>query len=511
MPEVCVNGSAEAVDPCRLSFRLLATRRYMLDNELTISELVPGAVARPSLQNAMMPYHTSVPDVSFENGTAVFSAQNGQPAEGTLFVGAFHPGIHLSADVRSLTPGSAALLEIAPYDGSFRLRILAEPGKAAVFEQTLDGKRLDAKVQTGQTVPPPPFRLSAIVAGPTVLVTVRKNDTVSFLASAALADEPDIRRKSFAGYLKCAAGASLKPGGQAVLERAAVALTAGVGQADFRIVTDGPGCRPYMENGRMFCTFSARAGLKYTKSVASFDPATFDFKMEGILLTNYGDGDELLRNDAVNHLFRDRDGTWKGVGVGWSNAAHNLDPATRTGSGLVVCESESNPLHGIHVLPARQLTVGTEKSEDPYFTYDADADKWRLATSTFTPQGLRAHLWESDSWDGPYSRLAGPGPYDSTGCQIMEFGGARYVMTANREQQLPVYSYPTLDYCGELKLDFKPFNRECPNGRIFMAFAETPPGSPWRYILLTMDRENFAGMPDPNWTYGAMYFYGANP
>ena len=27
-------------DPCELQFRLLATRRYMLDNELTISELV---------------------------------------------------------------------------------------------------------------------------------------------------------------------------------------------------------------------------------------------------------------------------------------------------------------------------------------------------------------------------------------------------------------------------------------------------------------------------------------
>ena len=510
MTSRCKMKLSETIDPCHLSFRLLATRRYMLDNELTISELVPGAVARPSLQNPVMPYCTNAPAVSFENGTAVFSAGKKQ-AEGTLFVGAFYPGIHLSADVRSLTPGSAALLEIAPYDGSFRLRISAEPGKAAVFEQTLDGKRLDAQVQNGPTVPPPPFRLSSIVAGPTVLVTIRKNNTVSFLASAALADEPDIRKKSFAGYLKCSAGATLPPGGQAVLERAAVSLSAGVGQADFRIVTEGPGCRPYLENGRMFCTFSARAGLKYTKSVASFDPATFDFRMEGILLTNYGEGDELLRNDAVNHLFRDRDGTWKAVGCGWSNAAHNLDPATRTGSGLIVSESESNPLHGIHVLQARQLSVGTGKSEDPYFTYDADAGKWRLATSSFTPDGLRAHLWESDAWDGPYTDIAGPVPYDSTGCQIMDFGGKRYVMTANKQQQLPVYTYPTLDYCGELDLDFKPFNQECPNGRIFMAFAETPPGSPFRYILLTMDRENFAGMPDPNWTYGAMYFYGANP
>ena len=45
---------------------------------------------------------------------------------------------------------------------------------------------------------------------------------------------------------------------------------------------------------------------------------------------------------------------------------------------------------------------------------------------------------------------------------------------------------------------------------IFTAFAEMPSGYPYRYIMLTMDRQNFPGMPNPNWTYGGMYFYGAN-
>ncbi|MCR4573030.1 MAG: hypothetical protein K5787_04620, partial [Lentisphaeria bacterium] len=332
--------SSRVVDPCALQFHLLATRRYMLDNELTLSELIPGTVARPSLQNALMPYCTTTPSIAFENGNVVFSGNDGQPTEGVLFVGAFFPGVHFSMDVQSLSDGSATLMDIAPYDGSFRLRVRAEPNHPVEFEETLNRQQLDAKIDNAQVVPPPPFRLSAIVAGPTVLLAMRKNDTVRFLASIALADEPDIRQKQFAGYLKCAAGAALPPDGKAVIGRAATALTAGVGQADFRIVTDGPGCRPYMENGRMFCTFSARAGLKYTKSVASFDPTTFDFKMEGILLTNYGDDDDLLRNDAVNHLFRDADGIWKGVGCGWSTTAHNLDPATRRGSGLIVCEAE---------------------------------------------------------------------------------------------------------------------------------------------------------------------------
>ena len=29
--------------------------------------------------------------------------------------------------------------------------------------------------------------------------------------------------------------------------------------------------------------------------------------------------------------------------------------------------------------------------------------------------------------------------------------------------------------------------------------------------MLTMDRQNYPGMPKRNWTYGAMYFYVANP
>ena len=93
----------------------------------------------------------------------------------------------------------------------------------------------------------------------------------------------------------------------------------------------------------------------------------------------------------------------------------------------------------------------------------------------------------------------------------MDFGGSKFVMTANVKQMMPVYSYPSLDYCGELRLDIPPFGKESPNGRVFMAFAELPDGYPFRYLMIAMDRKNFPGMPDPNWTYGSIYFYGMNP
>ena len=494
-------------------FKLLASRRFVLDNELKLAELVPGTVMAPGVQHPLVwSMDGTPPQVAFEDGIMRLSAV-GRPAEGAVFVSGWLPGAHYSADFESLSDGAAAVLVWRDEKEDVLLRIRAEPGKPVAFEERVGGKTVAAKLEKPMVVPAPPFRLSGVVAGPTMLIAARKDGIVSYLGAVTFADSPDLRARRFLGSMKFGVGASLPANGRAVVSHAEMALTAGVGQADFRIVTDGPGCRPYFENGRMFCTFSARAGFKYVKSVASFDPALLDFRMEGVFFTNYGDGDDLLRNDAVNHLFYDRcSKTWKACGVGWSVASNNLDPKTRRGSGIVAMECTKNPLHGITVFQAHPLLMeGGLKSEDPYFMFDETTNKWRFATSTFAEKGLRPCLWEADKWDGPYRRIAGPGLYDSTGCQIMDFGGSKFVMTANVKQMMPVYSYPSLDYCGELRLDIPPFGKESPNGRVFMAFAELPDGYPFRYLMIAMDRKNFPGMPDPNWTYGSIYFYGMNP
>lgn len=511
LPAVCALAVGEM--PHVGEFKLLSSRRYVLDNERTLAELVPETVMTPGVQHPLVWSADGVPPkVSFGKSAMRLSALD-RPAEGAVFVGGWLPGAHYSAEVVSLSAGSAAELVWRDEHEDVLLRVRAEPGKAVSFCEVVRGKLVAARLENPAMVPQPPFRLSGVVAGPTMLIAARKDGVVTYLGAVTFADEPDLRSRRFLGSMKFCVGAALPANGSAEISRAAMALTAGVGQADFRIVTDGPGCVPYFENGRMFCTFSARAGFKYVKSVASFDPALLDFRMEGVLFTNYGEGDDLLRNDAVNHLFYDRTSkTWKACGVGWSTASNDLNPKTRRGSGLVAMECSKNPLRGITVLKAHPLVMeGGLKSEDPYFTYDSSTNKWRLATSTFAKSGLRPCIWESDKWDGPYRRISGPGRYDSTGCQIMDFGGGRFVMTANMDRKLPVYAYPSLDYCGELKLDHPPFGVESPNGRVFMAFAELPAGYPYRYLMMTMDRKNFPGMPNPNWTYGAMYFYGANP
>lgn len=493
------------------SFRLLATRRYVLDNERVMAELRPEAVFCHEVQHPLMAVSGVAPQIRYAKGLVTLSAGN-RSAAGALFVSGWLPGAHYSADFESLTVGAAAELVWSDLPGGVALKVTAEPGKPVSFVEMVNGAPVAFSLKASESVPAPPFRLSGVVAGPTMLIAVRKDGVVRYLGSVTFAEAPDLRSRRFLGSLKFGVGARLPPQGVAVVSRAAMTITAGTGQADFRIVTDGPGCRPYFEGGRMFCTFSARAGFKYVKSVASFDPAVLDFRMEGILFTNYGGDDDLMRNDAVNHLFYDREsGSWKACGVVWSTASNDLNPKTRRGSGLAVMECRKNPLHGITVLTARTLDMeGGLKSEDPYFTFDAETNRWRLATSTFVENGLRPCLWESDRWDGPYRLIAGPGRFDSTGCQVMDFAGKKFVMTANIDRRLPVYDYPTLAYRGELELDVKPFGEACPNGRVFTAFAELPEGYPYRYFMMTMDRQNFPGMPNPNWTYGGIYFYGAD-
>ena len=91
----------------------------------------------------------------------------------------------------------------------------------------------------------------------------------------------------------------------------------------------------------------------------------------------------------------------------------------------------------------------------------------------------------------------------------MDFGNRTFVMTASVDGRHPVYAYPSLEYVGEWRCDMALTNDECSNGRVFSAWAETPDGCPWRYVMLAMDRQNFPGMPTPNWTYGAIYFFVA--
>ncbi len=444
----CVSATVWAgADPTTLEFARLASRRFMLDNELTLCEYAPKTAVAADVQYPTL-------------------------ANGLTVVGGYWPAAH------------------------YRLRVVCLPAELAFA--TKEGEVVLRFPVRGKDLPPPPFDFSVILNGgrrPAAFVT--KDGVTRLVEIPEIPKGVNPRLRSHLQDWKFCVG-----GGVAA---ARASLSAGIGQADVRFVTTGRDNALYWEGDRVFFTFSARGYGAY-QAVASFNPSLFDVRLEGVVLFDYGDGE--LRNDLASHLFYDDvDGLWKGYASNFSTGTDAT--ASRREGGLNAVWSERNPLHGLSVMRAKSLGL-KGMNEDPCVTWDEEAKRWSLFVSEFTPKGIRASLLQSPVWDGSFVKVAGPVERDSTGTTITSIGGVRYCLAGSADRACYVYSYPRLEMLGKLKFDFPPWSASCPNGRVWPCVAELPDGFPFRYLMLTMDRANFPDMPNPNWTYGSLILYGAN-
>ena len=347
----------------------------------------------------------------------------------------------------------------------------------------------------------PPYTMHLCVAGanrPAVFAT--KDGATRFVRLDKWPEGFDPRRKEFLRSL------SVRPGGGAGVVSGA--LSAGVGQADVRFVGDGAEGGLYRDGeGRLYFTFSERF-FASACGVGSLDPSRPEggVRFEGTILFDYGDG--LLRNDLAPHLFFDREsGEWRGWACNFSTAGADT-AGGRAEGGINAVRSKKCPLRGLSVMSAKPLGL-SGMNEDPCGYFDRAAGKWRLLVSNFTQKGIRAGLLESDRWDGGFSLVAGPVAEDSTGTTIALVGGSPACLSGSADRKYYIYSYPKLEMRGAIEMDPAPWggNKGWPHGRGWPALAELPSGSAYRRILLTMDRENYPGIPTPNWTYGALSVY----
>ncbi|MDR1814593.1 MAG: hypothetical protein LBR18_07075, partial [Tannerella sp.] len=115
----------------------------------------------------------------------------------------------------------------------------------------------------------------------------------------------------------------------------------------------------------------------------------------------------------------------------------------------------------------------------------------------------------ADTWDGKYTEITPAINRNSTGTVIQKIGGAYYCLMGGAGENLRVHSYPDLKFLGFLNLDLQPHWPQSA-ARVWAQVVPLPEGYPCRFVLLTMDRPNFTGIKGATWSYGAMYFYGAN-
>jgi hypothetical protein len=355
-----------------------------------------------------------------------------------------------------------------------------------------------------------PYLLRAQLSGIKISVFTTKDGQTKYLGHTGPKDD----FKSFADFRdrRLAHGSTFNvavrspAGGTVILGSARSYLSAGVGQADLRMITHKDGA-PFWDQNRLWFTFSAR-GLGIDQSaqgVLSLDPSVFEPKFEGLIVYDHGDG--LLRNDYSSHIFYDDDARqWRGLACDFGGVAGREG---RGKSGLVAACSTHDPRRGFSVMGnARQMEGIEGMHEDPCILYDAEAKKWRLATCCMNGP-FHTRLYESDAWEGPFTPLAGPTEHDSTGVLIQKIGGRRYVFSGNGAGPMLIYSYPDLKYLGPLKLDLPAHWPKGP-GRGWPNVFPLPPGFPSRYMALMMDRPNFPGVKGGNWSYGALYLFAAH-
>ena len=462
------------IDPCRLEFKRLATCRSVLDNEL------PLAVYDPLRQIADVQH----PPAAFDRDLVLVSG--------------WCPCAHYSADVRSVVAGKAMRMVFATVEGNCRISIDFRPG-AVISAEGATAR------PTAARVPQPPFRCSITASGNKADVLVAKDGNTVYLGSVRFADSFDWRsRESFL------VGKFYVERNSAEVVRAASSLSMGFGQADVRFVTTGRSRKKlYFEDGRVFFTFSPR-GIG-ALGVASFDPSRFDVRLEGSVLFDAGDG--LLRGDGPADLFYDEvAGEWRAWVCNFSTVSGKDGLLSgRAKGGVNYAWSTRSPLHGLSVMRERSLGLDG-MNEDPTGFFDETCGKWRIFLSEFAADhAIRGSLWESDAWNGPYARVTPPTKEDSTGQCLVCLGDSRWwALAGSADQACHVYEYPSLRLHGDIRFDIPPWNEKCPNGRVWATLAELPEGYPHRFVFLTMDRANFPGVPNPNWTYGALYYYGAN-
>ncbi|MDR1781072.1 MAG: hypothetical protein LBR50_10155 [Tannerella sp.] len=513
------------INPLDLEFHRLAVRRFIFSNNLPLTEFKPSEIVAFGSMHPPFAVNTTasaLPDTTFKptlkSGKLLLEASTSAMKEACFYVGAVNPYATYDVDIDELTDGAEVGIDLARLGLRERVQVMAAEGKGLYFRLWEDAKQITERRFT-DILPDCPFKLRVQLYGRTLGVFTEKEGVTTY--HGHLDDHPysaktdtfhfgnvlDFRNITLNSHCTFNVVYNLK--GQAVIGGARSYLSAGIGQADIRLISYED-LTPYIsDDGRLWFTFTMRGiGIRQpSQGVLSLDPSVFDVRFEGAIAFDFGDG--LLRNAVASHLFYDRNAKeWRGISCDFGGSK-NRDG--RSESNLFTIRSAKDPRRGFSIMQAELITNDRliESHEDPCLFYDGDARKWRLLTSGFAHGGIEARMFEADTWDGKYTEITPAIKRNSTGTVIQKIGDAYYCLMGGAGENLRVHSYPDLTFLGYLNLDLQPHWPQ-PAARIWAQVVPLPEGYPYRYILLTMDRPNFPGVKNNTWSYGALYFYGAN-
>ncbi len=507
LTDVC----ADDIAPDQLAFRRQAARRMVFDRsqEIPLSGLWPATVVGLDVTHPEVGSSGNAPGLDIEGGR--LRIHSPEKASSIRWIGGFNPFASYDVAVDAFDGSGAVGLLFRDTDADHRIAaaLVAQDGmwQSVRYVVVKDGEEVErqdmALPEAMRDDAPIRLRVQMLGAGANCLVEREGRSTL--IGQVDFPKHFDLRKKEWMRRFEFCLSNELEAGASVTVEEAQAALSPGLGQADIRAVTTEDGS-PLFKDGRLWILMSVRGrGLAHSlQGVFSLNPSVFDIRFEGIIVYDRGDG--LLRNDLASNIFYDRSqNEWRGFTTGFSSYG---DPEKKEKKEIWTIHSEREPLQGFSIMKARPTGLVGDY-EDPQCIYDSQAGKWRMLLCE-NHGGYKAVIRESEKWDGPYERIAGPVTMDSTGTQIQTIGGKRYALFGSADRRVYIRTYPDLKPAGELQIHRPPWNDET-GTRIWPSVIPLPEGYPAPYIALMMDRLNFPGMKGSNWTYGAMYLYYGYP
>lgn len=286
-----------------------------------------------------------------------------------------------------------------------------------------------------------------------------------------------------------------------VISRAEWHIDAGISQADPKPVRYEDGT-PIMENGRIFLTVSARTEEDMYQCVMSWDPSSCDFKLEGAIFFDCGDG--YWCGDVASSLIFDRtSNVWRIWMCAFSHG-HIL------GRGMTYTDIR----YGINVVDVKLMepaSANAKHTDFVGFAGDEDPDlilvdgKWHLAVDRVEEDGYHYYHFVSDDPSDGFVYVDRTVTGEKTGGLFVPANGELFFCCGSDFRKRAVYDiYPMNDFS-----DRSPILCDYDDGgfRGWGTVMELPCGSRKRYVWITFDRHNGSHY---NWSYGNIHVFSSD-
>lgn len=302
-------------------------------------------------------------------------------------------------------------------------------------------------------------------------------------------------------------------------------MDSGVSQADIRPIKYEDGS-PAVENGRVYLTASARYEAGAYQAVLSWNPTSEDFRLEGAIFYDCGDG--AWCSDVAASVIYDRTkdkwliwycsfshGHILAHAESYSDIRHGITvlDTVRMESETVLYDGNADSetalgaggeKYGKSVLSDDRLFFAKSGDEDPDMIYDKESGKWLLIICRHHSEskGYRYFLYESDDPFTGYvfKDMASVGV--NTGGSLVRINGEiNLVCGSNFDLRARYYRFPVSDLS---KYEALSFDYDDGGFRGWGSIIPITVGMRTRYALITFDRHCGSSY---NWSYGNIYVF----